>query len=121
MAKKKPALATKEEVKKASKKEIIVNLKIKEIVTQVYETKKEGVKEILKVSFTNASNGVSVTLKGSKKMHPLRHWDKAMLDTKEDIAMTLSVPSTNQKKITDYKDPTGHSEGGINADDIKVE
>ena len=106
MAKKKAPLTAKEEVKKSMKKEIIVNLKIKEIDTKIYETKKDGVKEVHKVSFENVTNGVSVTLKGKKSTHPLRNWDKGILNSKEDIVMTLSLPSTSQKKITDYKNGT---------------
>ncbi len=103
MAKKKPALTAKEEVKKSMKKEIIVDLKIKDITTKIYETKKDGVKEIHKVSFENIANGVSITLKGRKVTHPLRHWDKKMLNSKDDIIMTLSLPTNSQKRITDYK------------------
>ena len=83
-------------------KEIIVNLKIKKIATEIYETKKEGVKEILKVTFESPAEGIVIALKGAKASHPLRNWDKRVLDTKDDIVMTLSVPKINQKKLDDF-------------------
>ncbi len=78
-----------------------MNLKIKKMSTETYETKKEGIKEIYKVVLYNPSDGITITLKGKKASHPLRNWDRRMLSSKEPIHMTLSVPTIKQKSITD--------------------
>ena len=83
-----------------------IKLKIKKIVTEIYETKKDGIKEIFKVSLENPESGLSITLKGKRATHVLRNWDRRMLDTKEDIRLTLSLPSVKQTNITDeFPDP----------------
>jgi len=82
-------------------KKLEVELKIKKIVTEIYETKKDGIKEILKVSLVCPESGLTVTLKGKKATHELRDWDKRMLNTKETIHLTLSLPSVRQTAITE--------------------
>ena len=63
---------------------------------------KKRVKEILKVVFESAADGIVIALKGAKSSHPLRNWDKRVLNSKDDIVMTLSVPKINQKKLDDF-------------------
>ncbi len=82
-------------------KQIDETLKIKKMSTDVYETKKEGIKEIFKVTLVNPADGFTVVLKGDKSTHHMRDWDKRMLNTKESIHMTLSIPTVRQKNITD--------------------
>lgn len=103
MAKKKEEQKEEKETK-PTQKEIIVSLNLKRISPQIYETKKEGVKEILTVTLENKNEGVTVTIKGNKASHPLRKWDKRIFEEEEEIVMTLSVPNMNQKKITDFKE-----------------
>ncbi len=87
-------------------KEVTVDLKIKKMSTEIYDHKKEGIKEILKVAFWNAEKGISITMKGKKATHPLRDWDKRMLNTKETISLKLSLPTIKQTAITDeFKEP----------------
>ena len=87
-----------------------VDLKIKKIATEIYETKKEGIKEILKVSLVNPESGLTITLKGKKATHELRDWDKRMLNTKESIHLTLSLPSVRQTAITENFSESEESE-----------
>ena len=82
-------------------KKLEVDLKIKKIATEIYETKKEGIKEILKVSLYAPESGLTIVIKGKKATHELRDWDKRMLNTKESIHLTLSLPSIRQTAITE--------------------
>ena len=100
-------MAKKESLVKGNKpatKDIIANLKLRDIVDKVYQTKKEGTKEIRTVALSDTDLGISVTLKGAKAYHPLKDWDKSVLTKEDVITLTLSVPKVSQKKITEFKE-----------------
>lgn len=84
-------------------KDIIANLKLRDIVDKVYQTKKEGTKEMRTVSLSDTDSGISVTLKGAKAYHPLRDWDKSILTKEDVVTLTLTVPKVTQTKITEFK------------------
>lgn len=89
---------------KTPTKDIIANLKLRDIIDKVYQTKKEGTKEIRTVALSDTDLGISVTLKGAKANHPLRDWDKSVLTKEDVVTLTLSVPKISQKKITEFKE-----------------
>ncbi|KKM87247.1 hypothetical protein LCGC14_1270900 [marine sediment metagenome] len=91
-------------------KKLEIDLKIKKIATEIYETKKEGIKEILKVSLVCPESGLTIVIKGKKATHELRDYDKRMLNTKENIHLTLSLPSIRQTAITENFSESGESE-----------
>lgn len=85
-------------------KDIIANLRLRDIVDKIYQTKKEGTKEIRTVSLSDTGSGISLTLRGAKQYHPLKNWDKSVLTKEDVITLTLTVPKNTQKKITEFKE-----------------
>lgn len=105
MAKKKPAIVqNKKDEAKPESKEYTATLKVKFYDDKVDTTAKTGVREIRKVNLT--ASGINLTLTDKKASHLLRSIDKRVFTEGMEVFMTLSIPNIEQKKITDFENPS---------------